>query len=75
MLENDVIGLVSNKRATVEPTHTTPKSHLPYNSYNMSPTLTKVIFKPDSQSTDEFTVIVNPVEVCGYKYQLPSFTS
>ena len=26
--------------------------------------VSKVIYKPDSQSTDEFTVIVNPVEVC-----------
>lgn len=25
--------------------------------------LTKVVYKPDSQSTDEFTVIVNPAEV------------
>jgi hypothetical protein len=55
--------------------NTTPKPHLPYNSYNMSPSLTKVIFKPDSQSTDEFTVIVNPEEVGGSKYQLSSFTS
>lgn len=26
----------------------------------MSPSLTKVIYKPDSQSTDEFIIIVNP---------------
>jgi hypothetical protein len=25
--------------------------------------VSKVIYKPDSQSTDEFTIIVNPVEV------------
>ena len=30
----------------------------------MTKNVTKVIYKPDSQSTDEFTIIVNPVEVC-----------
>ncbi len=29
----------------------------------MTKNVSKVIYKPDSQSTDEFTVIVDPVEV------------
>lgn len=29
----------------------------------MAPSLTKVIYKPDSQSTDEYIIIVNPEEV------------
>ncbi|KAJ3516274.1 hypothetical protein NLJ89_g1224 [Agrocybe chaxingu] len=33
----------------------------------MSPTLTKVIYKPDSQSTDEYTIIVDPVEFKKWK--------
>ncbi|KAF8897802.1 DUF1960-domain-containing protein [Infundibulicybe gibba] len=33
----------------------------------MPKTLTKVIYKPDSQSTDEYTVIVNPAEFKKWK--------
>ncbi|KAF8165580.1 ribosome maturation protein [Crassisporium funariophilum] len=33
----------------------------------MAPALTKVIYKPDSQSTDEFMVIVNPEELKKWK--------
>ncbi|KAJ2927878.1 hypothetical protein H1R20_g9206, partial [Candolleomyces eurysporus] len=33
----------------------------------MTRTLTKVIYKPDSQSTEEYTVIVNPAEYKKWK--------
>lgn len=33
----------------------------------MPKSLTKVVYKPDTQSTDEFTVIVNPVEYKKWK--------
>ena len=33
----------------------------------MAPTLSKVIYKPDSQSTEEYTVIVNPEEFTKWK--------
>ncbi|KAF8812205.1 DUF1960-domain-containing protein [Phlegmacium glaucopus] len=33
----------------------------------MSPSLTKVVYKPDSQSTDEFMIIVNPQELKKWK--------
>ena len=38
-------------------------SSSPSNITIMTKQVSKVIYKPDSQSTDEFTVIVNPVEV------------
>jgi hypothetical protein len=43
------------------PYHSQPHSYL---SIVMAKTLSKVIYKPDSQSTDEFIVIVNSEEVC-----------
>jgi len=33
----------------------------------MAPTLTKVIYKPDTQSTDEYMIIVNPEEYKKWK--------
>jgi len=30
----------------------------------MGKNITKIIYKPDTQSTDEFIIIVNPDEVC-----------
>ena len=60
-------------------THTTKLNQLLYTldveihsrSYNrsadiMGKSLTKVIYKPDSQSTDEYIVIVNPEEVSSH---------
>ena len=35
-------------------------------SQSQSQNVTKVVYKPDTQSTDEFTVFVNPAEVIVY---------
>lgn len=32
----------------------------------MGKAIAKVVYKPDSQSTDEYTVIVEPEEVCHF---------
>lgn len=39
-------------------------NHLNFISIMPRKSLTKVVYKPDTQSTDEFTVIVNLEEVC-----------
>ncbi|KAG5721736.1 hypothetical protein E4T56_gene17641, partial [Termitomyces sp. T112] len=39
----------------------------PFNIFIMSKSLTKVIYKPDHTSTDEYTVIVNPEEYKKWK--------
>ncbi|KAF6762212.1 ribosome maturation protein [Ephemerocybe angulata] len=33
----------------------------------MAPAVTKVVYKPDSQSTDEYTVVINPEEYHKWK--------
>lgn len=40
----------------------------------MPATLTKVVYKPDTQSTEEYTVIVNPEEVRRASYICGSYT-